>query len=100
MTTNYQSASTVRESNEELYIKTCGERGVETIVETWLDVACPLDERDVEGKFTPAVIKQRAGLRTALENTVSEHTTELQRAEWASMLCGGSDYESWLADQQ
>lgn len=97
---SHQSASTARESSEELYIKTCGEKGVSTVVETWLDVSCPLDPRDELGNLIPGMVERRAALQAKLEGVLTGYLTELERAEWASMLCGGSDYQSWLADQE
>jgi hypothetical protein len=83
----YLSAQTSRESREDEYIRLCGERGTETIAGTWLDVSCPLDP--VKDSL------QIAKLQQELEAVLKSNLSEREIAEWASMLCGGADLETW-----
>jgi hypothetical protein len=94
------TSATARESSEAEYIRLCGENLERTIAETWMDVGCPLNDRDSEGKLVPAVIERRAKLQAALEAVLRIHLSDLERAEWAAMLCGNVDYETWIQDQE
>ena len=75
------------EQEEANYIKHCGEKGVESIVETLIDNAPKFDE------VTTAVLKKvLAGvLEGALDN--------LEIARWASKCCDGPDFEDWTEEQ-
>lgn len=81
------SAYTSAERAEQEYIRLHGECGVETILDTWLDSAPKL----------------RPVLSTALRDKLREALamlSDLETAEWASMLNDGPDFEEWMGDQE
>lgn len=84
---SFQSAYSGSEAQELAYIKQCGEMGIATIVDTWLDSA------GIDVDDQPA-------LRTALNTALTSHLAEIEIAEAAAQLVGNPDFESWMDDQE
>jgi len=83
------TSATARESREELYIKTCQEKGTESIVGKWLDEAPERLSSEIKAELAPH-----------LQLLLLRYVDELTRAEWASQSCDGPDYETWIQDQE
>ena len=82
-----QSSYSNSELVEREYIKTCGEAGVTTIIDSWMDSA----PKDLPPEVSDIIT---ASLRIALAAL-----SDLEAAEWAASLCGNQDFETWLSNQ-
>lgn len=89
MTTSYQSALAPQEANEELYIKTCGEKGTASIVDSFFDKAPESLSDEVKAELIPH-----------FQVLLLRYVSDLTRAEWASKSCDGPEYSEWIADQE
>lgn len=78
----FQSAYSSTEQRELDYIRTCGECGIETIIDCILDREAPT----LEDRFE---LQER--LRIALSIL-----SDLEAAEWAAKLCGNPGFEEWM----
>lgn len=81
------SAYSDSERAEHEFIRLHGQCGVETILDTWLDAA---------PRFKPVV---STALRDKLKEALAM-LSDVEVAEWASILCEGPGFEEWMGDQE
>lgn len=87
----YQSALSTDEQLQAEYISICGEKGVDTIVDTILDGVLWLEGEEY--------IHVRERLRLAMKNALTEaRLDELDIAEIAAQCVSNPTFEQWIED--